>query len=257
MGVDMLCDLPKTCIVIPCYNEADRLNCEELIAYLKSNQWLHICFINDGSEDNTMGVLTCITTRVPKCTSIVNLKKNHGKAEAVRKGMLICSNNASYVFIGFLDADMATPLEEVENLVVQGKETNNAFILSGCRIRRLGVFIERNPLRHYLGRIFATFASMILGLPVYDTQCGAKIFHESIVKQLFGKPFITNWLFDVEIFARFSKAIGPEETKKRVLEVPLTQWKEMTGSKIGIFQYFIAPIDLLRIYIHYILLNRK
>ena len=257
MGLDMLCDMPKTCLVVPCYNEAGRLNAEQLIAYLDLNQWLHICFVNDGSKDNTMGVLTDVTRQAPNSTSIVNLERNHGKAEAVRKGMMICNKGGYYDFIGFLDADMATPLEEIEEMVVQGKKSKNTLMLSGCRVRRLGAFIDRTPARHYLGRIFATSASMALGLPVYDTQCGAKIFRQSIVNQLFGKPFISKWLFDVEIFARIRQAIGPEETRSRVSEVPLTQWKEMPGSKIGFLQYFTAPVDLLRIYYHYVLLNRK
>ena len=111
MGLDMLCDMPKTCLVVPCYNEAGRLNAEQLIAYLDLNQWLHICFVNDGSKDNTMGVLTDVTRQAPNSTSIVNLERNHGKAEAVRKGMMICNKGGYYDFIGFLDADMATPLE--------------------------------------------------------------------------------------------------------------------------------------------------
>ena len=257
MGFDMLRDMPKTCIIVPCYNEAKRLNSEKLIAYLKSNQWMHICFINDGSLDNTMGVLTNITSQAPNNSSIVNLDQNHGKAEAVRKGMMMCNDRDRYDFIGFLDADMATPIAEIEKMVMLDKNSENILMLSGCRVRRLGAFIDRTPVRHYLGRIFATFASMALGLPTYDTQCGAKIFRRSIVKQLFGKPFISKWLFDVEIFARICQTIGPEETRSRVSEVPLTQWKEIPGSKIDLLQYFTAPVDLLRIYYHYVLLNRK
>ena len=257
MGLDMLYDMLKTCLVVPCYNEAGRLNAEQLIAYLKSNPWLHICFVNDGSLDNTVAMLASITREAPSNSSFFSLDQNLGKAEAVRKGMMVCNEGSCYDFIGFLDADMATPLEEIEKMVVQGKKSKDIVMLSGCRLLRLGAFVDRTPARHYLGRIFATFASMTLGLPVYDTQCGAKIFRQSMINQLFGKPFISKWLFDVEIFARINQIIGPEETRSRVSEVPLTQWKEMPGSKIGFLQYFTAPVDLLRIYYHYVLLNRK
>jgi glycosyltransferase involved in cell wall biosynthesis len=217
---------------------------------------MHLCFLNDGSLDNTMEILTAITVEVSQNSSIIDFDKNLGKAEAIRRGILLCRERGCYDFIGFLDADMATPLEEVEFMLAHGNNLKNYLMLSGCRVKRLGAFIDRRPMRHYLGRLFATTASFALRLPVYDTQCGAKIFRSSVVKRLFEKPFISKWFFDVEIFARICHAVGREETLNRVMEVPLTAWQDVGGSKVSLLQYFIAPIDLLRIYVHYVLLNR-
>jgi dolichyl-phosphate beta-glucosyltransferase len=118
----------------------------------------------------------------------------------------------------------------------------------GSRVKRLGTDIVRKPSRHYLGRVFSTVASLVVGLPVYDSQCGAKIFRKEYVIPLFGEPFLTNWLFDVEILARLRRDYGVERTTRSIYEAPLCEWKEVGGSKLRFTQALKAPIDLLRIY---------
>ena len=81
----------------------------------------------------------------------------------------------------------------------------------GSRLKRLGANIERKLSRHYIGRVFATGASLITQLPVYDSQCGAKFFRTDIVETLFGKKFITKWVFDVEILIRARNHFGKYE----------------------------------------------
>ena len=74
----------------------------------------------------------------------------------------------------------------------------------GSRIRRLGAAITRDPLRHYFGRVFATLASMVLDLAVYDTQCGAKLFRvNDDLRRAFGHVSL-RWIFDVELLARIA-----------------------------------------------------
>ena len=106
----------KVVIIIPCYNEADRLDENKFIDYLSQNAHLHFIFVDDGSTDNTSRIINQI---ILKCNSLVSFLKNEtnkGKAESVRLGV-IESYKMNPDYVGFLDADLATPIEEIDNLL--------------------------------------------------------------------------------------------------------------------------------------------
>ncbi len=115
-------------------------------------------------------------------------------------------------YVGFWDADLATPLEDIESFcrVLDGKPRIETVV--GTRIRLLGHRIERQPTRYWLGRLFANTASVALGLRVFDTQCGAKLFRVTpTTAKLFERPFLTRWIFDVEILARMRQLAARHE----------------------------------------------
>ena len=224
----------KSCIVVPCYNEADRLKSGEFLDWARRRQDLHFLFMNDGSTDGTGEILDRLSRACPEQIRHITMKRNRGKAEAVRLGFLE-SFASGYNVIGYWDADLATPLETIPRFceLLEGREVDGVI---GSRVMLLGRHIRRNPLRHYLGRVFATCASLAIGLPVYDTQCGAKIFRNTErLRQVFHTPFRVNWTFDVEILARFlllEKIFGGPATRDRFVEYPLERWDDVPGSKL-------------------------
>jgi hypothetical protein len=115
----------------------------------------------------------------------------------------------------------------------------------------LGSRIERTPARHYFGRVFATLVSILLRLPVYDSQCGAKVMTAEKAEALFREDFITSWLFDVELLYRHKILYGTERTLQEVYEYPLYEWTESRGSKIRFVHILAMPFNLIKIYLHY------
>ena len=226
--------MSKTCIVVPCYNEAGRLNSGEFLDWTRRETDLHFLFVNDGSTDGTRELLVRLSQACPERIRCVDLERNGGKAEAVRRGFLE-SFGSRYDVIGYWDADLATPLEAIP-VFCRILEDRGADAVIGSRVRLLGRHIRRRPLRHYLGRLFATCASLAIGLPVYDTQCGAKIFRNTErLRQVFRSPFRVQWTFDVEILARFlllEKIFGGPKTRDRFVEYPLERWDDIPGSKL-------------------------
>lgn len=239
------------CLIVPCYNEAGRLNSEVFAAFVAAHPACHVCLVNDGSTDATRSVIDALSARHPAQIEALHLEKNQGKAEAVRRGMLHAAGTGRFDVVGYWDADLAAPLTELAAMLTAVVPGTGRTVAIGSRLRRLGSSIDRGTARHALGRLFATAASLVLGLPIYDSQCGAKIFHASLVPVLFGEPFSTAWLFDVELLARLRNHLGRADVLKATIEVPLTEWSEVGGSKMSVAQMAAAPLSLLRIHLRY------
>lgn len=235
----------KTRIVVPCYNESQRLNPQAFLSALQDDPGLSFLFVNDGSSDNTLDILASLKNENPPRVDFLSLEKNMGKAEAVRRGMLE-SIEGGFDNVGYWDADLATPLHALRDFCAR-LEDSNVDAVFGSRVRLLGRRIERRALRHYLGRIFATCASILLNISVYDTQCGAKLFKTSpALKAVFGKPFKVKWTFDVEMFARFPLVLGltSGEVSSRWVELPLLEWTDVKGSKIRSTDFLKGGVEL-------------
>lgn len=235
--------MQKTCIIVPCYNEGNRL-CAPSFREFLNNRPHSVCFVNDGSNDNTLDVAYSIKKDFPGKVHVIDLPKNYGKGAAVRQGFLAAIESGGYEFIGYIDADLATPLQEIDFLL--SHFDTKIEVVIGSRVKRLGSEITRYPLRHYLGRVFATMASVTLDLAVYDSQCGAKIFRKETAKFLFSKPFESKWLFDLEILYRL-KHTHKENFNAIILEVPLRTWQEKGNSKIKVLDFITAPFELVKI----------
>ena len=241
----------STGIVVPCYNEMDRIQLPKFSEFLISNDFIYFCFVNDGSTDGTQKLLSDFVNLNPERSQLVNLSKNQGKAEAVRQGINTLLKSSKFQLVGYWDADLAAPLTEIRGFIQKFKSNNELKAVCGSRILRLGSSIRRSVFRHYFGRIFATIVSNILNIPVYDTQCGAKIFLAEFAEFIFSEKFLSRWFFDVELFARSIEHIGRQNTVNGVLELPLSQWHDQGQSKVTWANVLQTPMELLRIYLFY------
>ncbi len=212
---------------------------------------VHFLFVNDGSTDSTGHILEQLHQSNPNAFSWLNLERNGGKAAAVRAGVLMAMGDPKTRFVGYWDADLATPLESIPHFMKRFETTPPVDMVFGARVRLLGRDIQRRPVRHYLGRCFATVASLVLRLPIYDTQCGAKIFRVTPeLREVFTAPFLTSWVFDVEILARFmaQRHGNSQSMSHAIFEYPLHQWKDVAGSRVKPLDFVKAFWELLRIY---------
>lgn len=236
--------MSKKIIIFPVYNEEKRIKTNSFIEFIENNPDFQFVFVDDGSTDNSLAVLQDIQSKVPERIHIKQLEKNAGKAEAVRQGLLFALVLDASI-VGYADADLSTPLNELKRLANK-LDSSSYKVLLGSRVKLLGKQIERKMLRHYLGRVFATLASMVLNLPVYDTQCGAKFFKcNNDLKQALEKPFVSRWVFDIEIIKRLLKTNGVKV--EDFIEEPLDEWIDVAGSKLHVFAMFKAVYDLLKI----------
>jgi dolichyl-phosphate beta-glucosyltransferase len=234
-------------LVIPCYNEELRLPVDELRRFTLEGARLEILFVNDGSTDGTSKLLRSLVGADPGRFSLLDLERNSGKAEAVRKGMLAALERRPDLF-GFWDADLATPLTELPDFLEVFRGRSEIDMVFAARVRLLGRSISRNPGRHYFGRVGATLISSSLGMAVYDTQCGAKLFRwNATIGELFGEPFLSRWIFDVEIIARLIRQRGRDAAAKSIYELPIKVWRDVQGSKVRSTDFIRALKDLWRI----------
>jgi glycosyltransferase involved in cell wall biosynthesis len=232
-------------LVIPCYNEAARLPTADFSWLIASRPRLTLLFVDDGSTDATAEVIRRIRAAAGERVLLHRLERNVGKAEAVRHGMRMALDHGAGI-VGYADADLSTPAGELARMLAR-IEAGPAAVILGSRVRLLGAAIRRRTHRHYLGRMFATAASVALRLPVYDTQCGAKLFRRSdVLIRALEEPFRSRWIFDVELLDRLLRGAGdaPPLCAGAFEEMPLRSWRDVAGSKLRFTSMMRAGLQL-------------
>jgi dolichyl-phosphate beta-glucosyltransferase len=191
----------KNALLIPCYNEEERLKCDQWISFIQKNSLLNFYFINDGSNDNTLFLLQKNFLEFEN-VCIIDYISNKGKGEALRTAILEIQfkNFDNYIFI---DADLEIPLNQVITLI-DFKKNNDKYTI--CLSNRINSSLPSNPKRYLGSRFINLLANNVIGFKnqINDTQCGCKLFSSSVIK-IFEKPFISSWLFDIEIILRLKK----------------------------------------------------
>jgi glycosyltransferase involved in cell wall biosynthesis len=247
--------MPRAIVVVPCYNEARRLKLRAIQEFARRSDAAELLFVNDGSRDETLELLEHLHSVNPRRFSFLHLARNQGKAEAVRQGLLLAIRSGAEV-TGFWDADLATPLDDIEPFlrILDGKPAIELVI--GTRMRLLGHAIERRASRYWLGRAFANAASLALGIKVFDTQCGAKLLRVTPrLAAALAEPFGTRWIFDVELLARLKQArrqAALPHLREAIYEFPLDSWRDVAGSSVRAGDFTKAAFELAGIWWRYL-----
>jgi glycosyltransferase involved in cell wall biosynthesis len=229
-------------VVVPCFNERDRLDLEE---FARLAQSIAIRFVDDGSTDGT-GDLVSAFAREHDFVDVQLLPRNRGKAEAVRAGLTAALAKGAQA-VAYYDADLAAPPAELLRCIDRLESDPGVDVVIASRVALLGRRIERRRARHYQGRVFASLASIALRMPVYDTQCGLKVFRATpALTEALVAPFRSKWVFDVELLSRLACASEPIPVE-RFVEVPLMAWRDVSGSRLTTRSKIGAVVDVARV----------
>ena len=246
-------------MVIPCFNEEkrfDKLKWQAIVNNFEDCCWI---FVNDGSSDNTTFLLNELTG---DNVYQLELQMNHGKGNAIRAGFNYVINpppltslaKVNFFRLGYIDSDGAFDLTDIKRLFLIAEEKAQSIppykLIIGSRVKLAGREIDRSKIRHYLGRLVATFICLGWEKAPYDTQSGFKIFAlDSNFREAVKNPFRTSWFFDIELILRLD-AIN----SLQIWETPLMKWEEIGQSSIkatrylDIFQQMITIRQLVKLH---------
>jgi dolichyl-phosphate beta-glucosyltransferase len=227
-------------LVIPCFNEENRLDMAAFGHFLDTFPQFFLCFVDDGSTDRTAGLLKSFCSGRERCR-VLHLEQNRGKAEAVRHGMLWLNRHGDIPFLGYFDADLSAPLDFALELRETLLQRPGTWMVFGSRQLADKQHITRRRRRHLAGRFVSALINYAVKARFTDTQCGAKLFPAEAVHPLFQEPFLSSWIFDVELIQRICNQFGHNEGMARIAEIPVSRWRDVGDSKVSpgyIFKLF-------------------
>ena len=182
----------KISLIIPAYREEARIGKSLGIIsdYFKTQEYeWEIIVVDDGSGDDTVGIC-----KEFEGVKVLEQEKNKGKGAAVRRGMLEAKGD----FRVFSDADLSTPIYEIEKLISSFKEGFDVCI--GSRALVSEMIKEHQPwYRESMGKFFNTLVQVLVFKGIEDTQCGFKGFSGEVAENIFSRTKIDGFAFDVEV----------------------------------------------------------
>ena len=224
-------------IIVPCYNEATRMDTKYWKEIINSPNLKHVSFtfIDDGSLDDTLDVIRQFEDS--NNVEIMRLERNAGKANAIRHACLcLISRKENLQLFGFIDSDSAFKAQEVIEILSRANvlcAEFDAIFLS--RIKMAGTSITRSSVRHIISRVIYSYVAQGWEWAPYDTQCGFKLFQSTfLIDAAFDEPFVTKWFFDIELTVRLTKVLS---RPLGIKEVPLMNWREQAGSNVRWYHF--------------------
>jgi dolichyl-phosphate beta-glucosyltransferase len=231
---------PHLAIIIPAYNEQERLGptLARIAEYARTLDFdTEIWVVNDGSSDDTAKLVKCVAESEP-LVHLLDCEQNQGKGAAVRRGML--EIDAEWLLMS--DADLATPIEELDKLWPHVNE--HTPIAIGSRPLKESELEVRQPwYREFMGRAF-NLAVRTLGIKgIADTQCGFKLYRQDVARDIFSRSKIDGFGFDFEVLM-IARDLG-----YAIAEVPI-RWQHKEGSKVNLLRdgvRMLRELMLLRV----------
>lgn len=226
-------------IIIPAYNEAPRIerNLHQLAVYLSARfPQFEIIVVDDGSTDETAQRVAPAARKEPRIR-LVSLPANRGKGFAVRQGMAVANGDV----VCFMDADLSTPVEEIEE-AANALQESSPVVIASRQHPDSAIALRQGRLRENIGKSFNRFVRILLALPFEDTQCGFKCFSREAAQAIFSRARIDGFAFDVELLV-IARNLG-----YRVTEIPVN-WTNAPDSKVKPARDLPRVVrDLLKIY---------
>lgn len=231
---------PSLSVILPAYNEAHRLlpYLQAIIKYLnRQGRSYEVLVVDDGSTDDTCALVQRVAAQHPT-VRLIRLPRNRGKGAAVRAGM----RAATGAWRLFADADGATPIEELERLMAAIADGADLAIGSRTLASRDPRYrVQARLHRTLLGGLFNRIVRHLGIRGIHDTQCGFKLFRDTVAEDLFSVARTDGYGFDLELL------YVAQRRGYRIAEIPIN-WADQPGSKVRVLRDGLRMLwDLLAV----------